>query len=98
MDYLECGTIWGGPCSGDELWGIGIYQADDQEGCARKGIEARVALVRKIEVRGKCASRCSLGSSIIVWNPPVNNWGSVKRTANKKADNETKPQEVSPSA
>ena len=52
-DYVECGTIIGGPCNGDTLGGTGIYEADDQEGCICKGITANVALVRQIWVVGK---------------------------------------------
>ncbi len=78
-DYLECGTIVGGPCNGDEIWGMSIYEADDQYGCDNKGIKANVALVRKIWVKGKCASRCSLGWSLRRWQNPVNIWGSAIR-------------------
>ena len=82
MDYLECGKIVGGPCDGDELWGIGIYQASDEEGCSCKnGITGILALNRKLEIKGKCASRCSLGSSLVSWTQPVNNWGVVVPTA-----------------
>ena len=81
-DFLECGTIIGGPCNGDTLWGIGIYEADDQEGCICKGFTASFALVRKIWIVGKCASRCSLGWSIGSWpTQPVNYQGLVTRSA-----------------
>ena len=76
-NYLECGTIKGGPCDGDQLWGIGIHEADNQEGCASSGFRANTALVRRIWVTGKCIARCSLGWSITSWLPPVNNFGSV---------------------
>ena len=79
-DILECGTIVGGPCNGDTLWGIGIGYADNQEGCQEKcyGYTGSVALVRKITIVGKCASKCQLGWSIISWpSTPVNNWGLV---------------------
>ena len=77
LEFVDCGTITGGPCDGDELWSIGIYQADDQEGCSCKGFTGLSALERKIVVKGKCASRCSLGWSVGSWSPPVNNWGAV---------------------
>ena len=84
---MECGTIIGGPCNGDTLWGIGIYQADDQEGCQCYGISANVALVRKIWVKGKCASKCSLGWSITSWSgQPVNNWGLVRRSLERSEE------------
>ena len=34
--YMECGTITGGPCDGDEIWGVGEWMADDQKGCSCK--------------------------------------------------------------
>ena len=83
-DYLECGVIKDGPCRGDQLWGIGIREADDQEGCEGKGFRADVALVRRIWVYGKCWSRCGLGWSIRSWNRGVNNWGSVGYAAEEK--------------
>ena len=86
-DLIECGTIIGGPCNGDTLWGIGIFQADNQEGCQCYGFTASVALVRKIWVVGKCASKCSLGWSIQSWpTQPVNNWGAVKRSVEELAE------------
>ena len=78
-DYLECGTIVGGPCHGDQIWGMGIYEADDQDGCDHRGFTANVALVRKLWVTGKCASRCTLGWSLRRWKEPVNIWGSAVR-------------------
>ena len=80
-DFLECGTITGGPCDGDELWGTGTWMADDQEGCAGRGFKGVTALERIVVVRGKCASRCSLGWSLKTWTPGVNNWGAVNAYA-----------------
>lgn len=73
----ECGTITGGPCDGDELWGTAAFEVDDQEGCSCSGIRGQTAIARTMVVRGKCASRCSLGSSISTYAPGFNNWGIV---------------------
>ncbi len=80
--YLECGIITGGKCNGDILWGVGIWEVKNQNGCACDGITTRVGLERKIEIRGKCQSRCSLGSSTFVFDTPVNNSGLTKRSEN----------------
>ena len=80
-DFLECGTITGGPCNRDELWGVGTFQADDQEGCSCKGIRGCSGLFRKIVIKGKCASRCSLVWAVESWATPINNWGLVKESS-----------------
>ena len=85
-DYIECGTIIGGPCDGDTLWGIGIDQADNQEGCQCYGFTAIVRLVKKMWVIGKCASKCSMGWSVKTWDTPVNNWGLVRRSVEEVAE------------
>lgn len=73
MIVEECGTIAGGRCNGDILWGWGIYQAKDKSGCAKGGNPGTVSINRFIEVIGKCASKCSLGTSVHSYNPPVSN-------------------------
>jgi len=95
QDHLECGIISSGPCAGDTLWGIGLYEANDQHGCCTKGMTSIRALSRQIEIRGKCESRCSLGSSVLRFNSPVNNYGMDRSNLdeliddNDKLDNET---------
>jgi hypothetical protein len=73
MIVEECGTIAGGRCNGDVLWGWGIYQAKDKSGCAKGGNPGTVAISRIIEIIGKCASKCSLGTSVHTYNPSVSN-------------------------
>ena len=82
LDYLECGTIVGGPCDGDEFWSMGVYQANDQEGCSNNGITSIIALDKNLFINGKCESRCSLGWSFVNWTTPINNWGPVVRSVN----------------
>ena len=74
---MECGIVTGGPCDGDEISSVGTWEVDDQEGCSFKGVRGYNGLYRLILVKGKCASRCSLGWSIESWDIPVNNWGAV---------------------
>ena len=80
VNSQECGTITGGPCDGDELWGTGIYQTDNQEGCSCTGIRAQTAIFRIIYIKGKCASRCSLGWSVESWDKPITNWGEATKS------------------
>src|SRR5689334_14221444 len=83
-NYMECGYISDGPCHGDELWGYGIYQANDQEGCAGKGVNTETAFARRITIKGRCASRCGLGEAVHEWSPSYNSWGAVTYTYSKE--------------
>jgi len=71
--YLECGTIKGGRCSGDQLLGIGTYVADKQNGCCTDGNTGTVGTYRSIEITGKCASQCSLLRSVQTYKTPITN-------------------------
>ena len=84
--YLACGTISGGPCDGDEFFGVGIYPVDNPEGCANSGKAGDVALVRILRISGKCTSKCSLGKSLVSFNPSVSNHGigTIKRSNDSK--------------
>ena len=75
LNYVECGTITGGRCDGDTLWGWGISQAEDKDGCAKGGNPGRIGIARGLEIIGKCASKCELGVSIQLFNPYVSNSG-----------------------
>ena len=68
------------------MWGIGIYEADDQHGCSKHGVSVLTALYREVEVRGKCASKCSLGSSIRELKPPVNNHGIADKSLDEEVE------------
>ena len=73
--YQECGSILGGRCHGDTLWGWGIYQAEDKEGCIKHGNPGNVGIIRRLNIIGKCGSKCSLGISTHTYSPPISNWG-----------------------
>ena len=75
LHFSECGVISGGRCHGDTLWGWGVYKAFNTEGCAMKGNPGQVGLIRRVEVFGKCASKCNLGLSVHKYIPPVSNRG-----------------------
>ena len=77
---MDCGVIGSGTCTGDTIWGTGIYAADSQDGCTGEGFSANTALIRQIEIRGNCASKCSLGMSKHSLRYPVNNEGLGDRS------------------
>ena len=73
--YQECGSILGGRCHGDTLWGWGIYQAEDKEGCIKHGNPGNVGIIRRLDIIGKCASKCNLGNSVHKYSPSISNRG-----------------------
>ena len=79
FDYLECGTVANGKCAGDTWWGYGVYIADNKDGCRKEGNGGGSALYRRIEVIGKCASKCRLGRSSATYDSLVNNNGFSNR-------------------
>ena len=85
---LECGTISGGPCDGDEIWSVGIYSGETQEGCLglASGLAEINAISRKLYVNGKCSSRCSLGQAFDYWDPSISNTAIVPDLGRRNLD------------
>ncbi|CAG2180153.1 unnamed protein product [Oppiella nova] len=50
-----------GQCSGDYLFSVQIYKADDQDGCQGQGVSSQTAIYYTFSIYGeKCSSTCSL--------------------------------------
>jgi hypothetical protein len=104
--FQECGTILGGRCHGDTLYGWGIYQAEDKEGCVKQGNPGNVGIIRRLDIIGKCASKCNLGISIHAYSPHISNRGQnygfsapIQTKAEPNSDNQNKmetPMKIEP--
>ncbi|CAG2178041.1 unnamed protein product [Oppiella nova] len=63
-----------GQCSGDYLFSVQIYKADDQDGCQGQGVSSQTAIYYTFSIYGeKCSSTCSLVSSTAKLSPPLTN-------------------------